>query len=633
MFAMLSSDAAVAVGSEQTLKYTPPRGSQLTGGTLGVSMYGNGYGPDASGTAVAYTPDYEYNASNVFFQCASGQPACSPGSYDYTGELSIPSGRGGNLYLSAGCGGEAGQSCDEGAYENAWSLVRLWWAHLLLANDSTPAAAGITGTLLTSAARGSEELTFTASDPEGPGIYTATVQIDGRTLYSATPNNNNGQCSPVGESNGLLMFDSSQPCPASESVDLPVNTTSLADGPHTLKVTLEDAAGNTSVVYDATITTHNAPELTAPPTIDAAGQPTVGSALTATPGEWTAPAGAGNPTYKYQWEDCTTQTTCQAIPAAQNATYTPTTDDTGHTLRLAVTAADNDGATTATSTTTTTIPAIENPIASLPGPAASTNPAPAGTPASPSTSQSTPNGTPASENAILRLNSPASITRAFAKRALRLTGLLTNNQGHPIADATIDLLQETDGTHTPTLIKHAQTSATGAFSVQIPAGASREIEAAYRALTSDQTYTATATIQETVKASAQLHFHWLKTPANPTANPNPTGTILLTGNVQGPIPHKGTLVQILVHWLGHWELIRNPRTNNKGQFHTTYQFHNSTGHFPFKARSPRRTNQLPLHPRLQQHHQHHHQITRPLRPSQTTRSGSVRLTVDLVWLG
>lgn len=90
-------------------------------------------------------------------------------------------------------------------------------------------------------------------------MYAVTAQIDGQTLYSGTPNNNGGQCSPVGESGGALMFDASQPCPASESVDLPINTTGLADGQHTLKLTVEDAAANTSVVYDGTITTTTHP--------------------------------------------------------------------------------------------------------------------------------------------------------------------------------------------------------------------------------------------------------------------------------------------------------------------------------------------------------------------------------------
>jgi hypothetical protein len=135
-------------------------------------------------------------------------------------------------------------------------------------------------------------------------------------------------------------------------------------------------------------------------------------------------------------------------------------------------------------------------------------------------------------------------------------------------------------------VKHVQTNAAGTFSTQVPAGASRLIEVAYRALSSDSSYAATATVQEAVEAGAQLRISWLKTLADPTGTPILTGTIVLAGKVQGPIPHQGTLVQILVHWLGHWELIRNPRTNNKGYFHAEYQFHGSIGRFPFRAEIP-----------------------------------------------
>ena len=161
----------------------------------------------------------------------------------------------GNLYLSAGCGGAAGYACNSGGSEGAWSLVRLWWANLLLSNEATPSASGVGGTLLSPNAEGTAELTLDAADPGGPGVYLVIVQIDGKAVYSGTPNSNGGKCVPVGTSGGALMFDYGQPCPPSESVDLPINTTALANGQHTLKVSVEDAAGNSAVVYDGTIST------------------------------------------------------------------------------------------------------------------------------------------------------------------------------------------------------------------------------------------------------------------------------------------------------------------------------------------------------------------------------------------
>src|ERR1019366_8239397 len=66
--------------------------------------------------------------------------------------------------------------------------------------------------------------TFLASDPGGPGVYLVTAQIDGKTVDSGTPDNNEGRCIPIGETGGTLMFDHNEPCRASASVDLPINT-------------------------------------------------------------------------------------------------------------------------------------------------------------------------------------------------------------------------------------------------------------------------------------------------------------------------------------------------------------------------------------------------------------------------
>jgi hypothetical protein len=284
MYGILSTDAGVGVGSGEDLQYTPPSGSTLVGGSFDATVSTDGYGADASGVVAAYSPAFEYNG-NVFFQCAHGEELCPNGTYDYSGVISLPANRGGALYVGASCGGDSGQACDEGGNDGAWSLVDVWWANLLLSNSATPAASGVSGTLLSPNASGTAELTFTASDPGGPGVYAVTVQIDGKTLYSGTPNNNGGECVPVGSSGGALMFDYSQPCRESESVDLPINTTALANGQHTLKVTVEDAAQNSAVVYDETISIANPNALTSTP---------IGSASPVSPIDPIAPIGPGS---------------------------------------------------------------------------------------------------------------------------------------------------------------------------------------------------------------------------------------------------------------------------------------------------------------------------------------------------
>jgi hypothetical protein len=472
MFAILSTDAAVGVGANETLQYTPPGGSTLIGGSVDVSFFADGYGYGASGTAVAYSPEYAYNGSNVFYQCASGLPPCANSTYDFSGVLGLPSGRGGNLYLSAGCGGqpEAGRVCNSGGSEGAWSLVRLWWANLLLANEATPTASSISGTLLSPSVAGTAELTLNAADPGGPGVYAVIVQIDGKAVYSGTPNSNSGRCVPAGTSGGALMFDYSQPCPPSESVDLPINTTALSNGQHTLKIVVQDAAGNSAVVYDGTISTKQ-----------------------------------------------------------------PSNDSLG----------------------------------AQPGPGATAGTSSAATPVA------IPNGTTASRTARLNLGVKRRMTRTYSHRALRVTGRLLGAQGHPIAGATLDVLQQVSGSAGMAVIGHASTRANGTFAASVPGGPTRTIEIAYRAFSTDANYAAAAKIAEAVEAGVQL-----------TVNPRRTGsegTITLSGHVLGPVPAQGVAVELLVHYRGRWEPFRVPQTDSRGRFEVVYQFQGGIGRFPFRA--------------------------------------------------
>jgi hypothetical protein len=461
-FALLSADAAVAVGSAETLRYIPPAGSTLNGGRVNVAMFADGRGFNASGTAVAYSPEYIYNGSNVFFQCASGLPPCASGGYDYAGTLELPAARGGELYLSAGCGGEPGQSCNQGGSEGAWSLLRLYWAQLALSNGATPAAGGFGGTLLAANAHGTSDLTFTASDPEGPGVYRVLVQADGTTLYDATPDQNAGACVPVGASGAILMFDSSQPCRRTETIDLPLDTTLVTDGPHTLKVTVSDAAGNSSVVYDAPMTVQNGPAVT-----DVLG-------------------------------DLSTMTALGA-----------------------------------------------------------------------------PNGEGASQDARLVIRSERNIRRRYQHRALSLSGSLSAASGAPIAGATLDVLTTPPGGPAPRVLGHALTAPDGSFTAHVPPGPSRRIALAYRAFAGAPGYAAQAHLSESVSAAVALGV----TPRST----GPTGTITLSGRVAGPLPRRGVVVELLVHYRGAWEPFRDPRTDAHGRFSVRYRFEGARGRFPFRA--------------------------------------------------
>jgi hypothetical protein len=103
-----------------------------------------------------------------------------------------------------------------------------------------------------------------------------------------------------------------------------------------------------------------APANTAKPTIS--GTEKSGSTLTASNGTW-----SNSPTtYTYQWRRCATDgSACGDITGAVSKTYTLTTSDVYHTLRVVVTGKNADGSASATSDPTGVIGSANGPTNSV----------------------------------------------------------------------------------------------------------------------------------------------------------------------------------------------------------------------------------------------------------------------------
>jgi glycosyl hydrolase family 18 (putative chitinase) len=104
-------------------------------------------------------------------------------------------------------------------------------------------------------------------------------------------------------------------------------------------------------------TTLNTPSPTPPrdtalPSIS--GTPQQGSLLTASPGTWTS-----SPTsYAFQWQDCSSASTCVRIQQATGSSYIPQPSDIGRTIDVVVTAANAGGSSQVTSAQTEPIQAL-----------------------------------------------------------------------------------------------------------------------------------------------------------------------------------------------------------------------------------------------------------------------------------
>jgi len=165
------------------------------------------------------------------------------------------------LSLTASCGGVAEYNCPSGKgdAENFAAAVHLYAADLTLEQNAGPAASNVAGELSSAAVvSGSSDLAFSASDP-GSGVYQAVFTVDGSVLQTSDLDEDGGRCRDVGQTtDGAPAFLYLQPCLAAVSVDVPFDTTRLANGAHHLLVSITDAAGNAAPVLDRTITVSNA---------------------------------------------------------------------------------------------------------------------------------------------------------------------------------------------------------------------------------------------------------------------------------------------------------------------------------------------------------------------------------------
>jgi hypothetical protein len=99
--------------------------------------------------------------------------------------------------------------------------------------------------LLTAVDRKVHSLTISASDLRG-GVYRAIVEVDGGLLAAPVLDGNGGRCADaVPGTPDPYEFQHRVPCKLQVAdAQVPVDTRSLSEGPHTLRVWVEDAAGN-----------------------------------------------------------------------------------------------------------------------------------------------------------------------------------------------------------------------------------------------------------------------------------------------------------------------------------------------------------------------------------------------------
>jgi hypothetical protein len=114
-------------------------------------------------------------------------------------------------------------------------------------DDAAPA-----GGLIGSAAdartwSGVVHLGFNAADAGG-GLYRATLEVDGSEA-ATWPISTSATCADIGPDPTVLEFAAPQPCPLRIDGTLDVDTRQMPQGEHSVRILVEDVAGNRSVIF------------------------------------------------------------------------------------------------------------------------------------------------------------------------------------------------------------------------------------------------------------------------------------------------------------------------------------------------------------------------------------------------
>ena len=115
-------------------------------------------------------------------------------------------------------------------------------ARVVLHDAFAPVVSSVQGDLAREGAlKGSAALSFAATD-RGGGVYRAYAVVDGRPGTAVAIGD--ARCRDLLAGGDPHQFAYRRPCPLSAGATVAVDTTTLADGPHTIAVVVEDAAGN-----------------------------------------------------------------------------------------------------------------------------------------------------------------------------------------------------------------------------------------------------------------------------------------------------------------------------------------------------------------------------------------------------
>jgi hypothetical protein len=492
----------------------------------------------------------------------------------------------------AGCAGSVG-----------WSAI--FDPKLYLADDLPPTVGTASGSVTTDTTlKGTEGLNYSAAD-FGGGIARLRLYVDGQpTAVDHVINTNNGHCQVSGTENGTWVFSWPKPCPGSVNAEELLDTTSIADGRHTITLKVVDAAQQEATVWTGSRLVANHPPVNVqlPAFRDNAmvANPLIGAPIVAlSDGTWTGP----NLNISRSWVQCDghgTIASCAAIPGATGLSYTPTAADIGHRLRLLVTATNPADSVTVYSAPTgiVTAPSSAGSITPKPDPGQDGNDGSNGTTSPGSNAPVLPGvvvsttvehtfrgriaGEPAGatcpqDRATLKFEHVrgGQVKLGFGKASAAQVQLTCTTTGRAIAAAQLDIATRVGAK--PAVAADVTTDGAGHATLRLGKGAGRMVTVGYRMYNDDPIARATATLKVMVNGKVALK-------ANRRHMRNGQAVTLRGVLRGGEVPARG--VTLAVQWKdGHrWRPFAQIKTNRKGSFRYAYKFTRTSGKITYALR-------------------------------------------------
>jgi len=249
------------------------------------------------------------------------------------------------------CGGPSGVTCPGGAPNAIVASTAIYKAQVTTTDGNAPSATTAGGGVIAHETwHGPQSLELNATDT-GSGVYRLLVQRGPDEAHLVTQSqqvldSNHGACQDENPANGdPYEFTSPLPCATSVSSAIAIDSGGWPDGRQTVRVQVEDAAGNRTTVYGPAVkTVDNLPPAVGAVTV-AGPEAREGETLTcssAVQGE--------SPSLTFRWLRSNADGSATvAIPGAEGPTLVLGPAEIGGKVRCEVTAADAGGQSSGTS--------------------------------------------------------------------------------------------------------------------------------------------------------------------------------------------------------------------------------------------------------------------------------------------